>query len=139
MKKFLVILVFAVVAMAANAQTKVSGSKTFRILPTNADTLNLATVDHNYLYIPNYCVKAKVQVDLDSIAGDPAIQTIIRKSMDYVTWVNMDTISTTDASTNGISTVMDVYAPYLDIQSTGITNAQTTKLTYTILIEKNPE
>jgi len=58
--------------------------------------------------------------------------------MDYNTWVNVDTINVTDASTNAISTLIEPYTPYLDIQATAITNAQTTKITYTILIEKNP-
>lgn len=138
MRKFILILVLAVVAMAANAQTKVQGSKTFRVIPGNADTLNLATVTHDYYYVPNYAVKFKVQVDLDSVAGDPAVQVILRKSMDYITWTNLDTISVTDVSTSAISVLNEPYTPYLDIQATGITNAQTTKLTYTVLIEKNP-
>jgi len=52
MKKLIILLAFVIVAITANAQQKITNSKTFRVVPTNADTLNLNDVDYNYLTQP---------------------------------------------------------------------------------------
>lgn len=139
MKKLLFILVMVVVAMTTNAQTTVNGSKVFRILPANAgDTLNKDDVDHQYLYIPNFAIAAKFQAVVDSVAGYPKATIIIRSSLDYSNWTNLDTVNLTSASRVGMSSLVLPYAQYLDIQTTAIDSTQTSKFTYTILIEKNP-
>jgi len=90
------------------------------------------------MYVSNYAVKFKVQADIDSVAGYPLVQVILRKSMDYQTWTNLDTLTVSEATESAISTVIEPYTPYLDIQATATDSVQTSKLTYTILIEKNP-
>jgi len=140
MKKLLFLLALVIVAITANAQRVITESKTFRIIPTAADTITNGVTKHNYIYVKNYATKFKVQVDQDSLSGNPHQTVILRKSMDYIKWVNMDTLlmAHTTADTSQITALEVPYTPYLDIQTTGTTATGKAKLTYTILIEKNP-
>lgn len=138
MKKiFLLIgLLFAVVFVQAQDLTART-SRVYFAKGGTGDTLNLAGTNSYKIAVPNFATKLKVGVELDSLAGDPALQTIIRTSLNYVDWTDVDTVLTTDTDDYEISTLLSPYTQYIEIETTGITNAQTSKYKYNILIEKN--
>lgn len=129
-------LVLVVLGMTVNAQKVITESKTFRIVPGAADTIGNGITKHNYIYIPSFAQKFKVQCNLDSIKGNPHVTVIIRKSMDNITWNNLDTLLMVHTTAKVLITdLVEPYTPYLDIQALGTTGTQTTKLTYTVLIQ----
>lgn len=138
MKKLLsiILLLLCVTVVFGQVDKTVRNSSVFNVKGAIGDTLNLADVVSYKMYVPNFATKLKVGVDIDSIAGDPAVQTIIRTSLNFKDWEDVDTINTADADRYEIGLLLSPYTQYIEIESTGITNAQTSKYKYNILIEK---
>lgn len=138
MKKLIILFSLLIVGFVLNAQDMtIRNSKVFNVKGGTGDTLNLADTDSYKIYVANFATKLKVGVKIDSLDGDPAVQTIIRSSMNYIDWLDIDTINTTDTYLHEIGLLLSPYTQYIEIESKGITNAQTSRFKYNILIEKN--
>jgi len=138
MKKIILIfgLLFAVLFVNAQVNYTARTSRVYMAKGGTADTVNLAGSNSYKMYIPNFATKFKLGVELDSIGGDPALQTIVRTSLNFVDWTDVDTVLTTDADDYEIGLLLSPYTQYIEIETTGITNAQTSGYKYNILIEK---
>jgi hypothetical protein len=139
MKRILsiIVLMLCVSVVFGQVNKTVRNSSVYNVKGGTGDTLNLGSTDSYKIYVQNFATKLKVGVELDSISGDPAIQTIIRTSLNFVDWLAVDTVLTTDQSNYVISDLVLPYTQYIEIESKGITNAQTSRFKYNILIEKN--
>jgi hypothetical protein len=138
MKRLILILGLLLAVLMVNAQVDYTArtSRVYFAKGGTGDTVNLAGTNSYKLYVPNFAKTLKLGVELDSVSGDPALQTIIRTSLNFVDWVDVDTILTTDTDDYEIGLLLNPYAQYIEFETTGITNAQTSRYKYNFLIEK---
>lgn len=135
MKKLILMLVVAFVALAANAQTQITTSQVYNKPAGTAVAKN--TVQHNYFYVANFATKLKVQAYLSNATGYGKVKVVLAYSLDNQKWIRADSITVTEATTKATSTLLSPYANYLDIMVIPIDSTQTSSAALNILIEKN--
>jgi len=140
MKKliFLLALVLCLGAVSS-AQTVVTEDQVITLYGATGDTLNLADVLQDDYYIDDFSVDAELFWDLDSVAGDPNVTVLFAGSYDNSNWITINSTSLDIAvgDTTFVQSSGTYLYPYLRVQATAITDAQTTKYKYVLVIRKN--
>lgn len=132
----MLLLFVLVVAIITNAQTVINGDARGYVGGTAADTLIAeGTLGYTFRIQSPSVMDLNFQLTTTKVSGTVTNNWIFSGSIDNVTWVNLDTIANSNASTNAqFMRFSDYNYSYLKVSSTAPATAQKAsyKLWYSI-------
>jgi len=140
MKKLIFLLALVLTLGAVSiAQTVINEDQVTTLYGATGDTLNLGDTLLNTYYVDDFSVDAELFWDLDSVAGDPNVTVLFAGSYDNSNWITINSTSLDIASgdTTFVQSSGTYLYPYLKIQAIAVTDAQTTKYKYVLVVRKN--
>lgn len=138
MKKLIFLILF-LIPLFINAQTLVDVDDVVNKYGKTADTLNLNDSFTDTYYIKDFSVDSELFWTLTEVSGDLTTTVGFYGSYDNSTWITIDEtdLTVTGTDTTFVQSSGTYLYPYLKIYCKAITNAQTARYKYNLVIDKN--
>jgi len=138
MKKIIILGLF-LLPLFITAQTVVRYDDVINKYGATGDTLNLNDKLSDTCYVKDFSVDAEIFWDIDSVSGTPKVTLGFYGSYDNSTWItiNESDLTIAEGDTTFVQSSGTYLYPYLKAYAKAITNAQTVRYKYNLVIRKN--